>query len=76
MFPNPVDVQAYYEPMILLTLISPYSCSSAINTLCEEARGERIDSTLINEDQMLIKYRLPLSEVVTGFFDDLKRVSR
>jgi translation elongation factor EF-4 len=76
MFPEPQDVEAFFEPMILLTVISPFTCSSAINTLCDEARGERIDSTLINEDQMLIKFRLPLSEVVTGFFDDLKKISR
>ncbi|KAI6176414.1 Translation factor GUF1-like protein, mitochondrial [Aphelenchoides bicaudatus] len=76
MFPEQVtDVEAFFEPMVMLTLITPTACSSEINALCDENRGERIESNLIDEDRMLMKFRLPLGEVVTGFFDELKRIS-
>jgi translation elongation factor EF-4 len=76
-FPEHVtDVEAFYEPVVLLSVISPYECSSAVNTLCIDARGERVDTSVITEDKTLIKFRLPLAEVITGFFDELKRITR
>lgn len=75
-FPELPDVEAFYEPMVLLTVISPMEVSSAINKLCEDARGERQDSSIMDEEQIMIKFRLPLAEIITGFFDDLKRITR
>ncbi|KAI6216586.1 Translation factor GUF1-like protein, mitochondrial [Aphelenchoides fujianensis] len=74
-FPHPMDVEAFLEPVINLTIITNNDLLNAVNSLCTGARGERGDVTSIDESRLLIKWRLPLAEVVSGFFDELKRVT-
>ncbi|RUS25782.1 hypothetical protein BC938DRAFT_471670, partial [Jimgerdemannia flammicorona] len=49
------------EPMVLATLIFP-----------ETRRGEQHEYMYMDEARVLMKYRLPLSEIVTDFYDELK----
>ncbi|KAI6235985.1 Translation factor GUF1-like protein, mitochondrial [Aphelenchoides besseyi] len=74
-FPAPQDVEAFYEPMITLTVITKNELLSAVNSLCSAARGERGDTNSISESRLLIKWRLPLAEVACGFFDQLKKAT-
>ena len=44
--------------------------------LANSRRGEFIDMTYLSEDRTCLKYDIPLGEVVTDFFDDLKSRSK
>ena len=48
----------------------------ALITLCQERRGVQVGMTYNGEDRVVLKYELPLAEVVFGFYDRLKSVSR
>lgn len=70
------DIECFYEPMVLLTIIAPNKYLKTIDYLCEHIRGEKKDCLSLDESRILIKWVLPLAEVVSGFFEDLKRETR
>ena len=43
--------------------------------LCEEKRGIQKDMKFLDEDRIILKYKLPLNEVATDFYDQLKSLS-
>ncbi|CAD5219521.1 unnamed protein product [Bursaphelenchus xylophilus] len=75
-FPAEVqDIDHFLEPMVQLTIICPNEYMSQVTGLCSEARGERGDINTIDESRMIIKYRVPLAEVVVNFFERLKKTT-
>lgn len=64
------------EPMVRGTLRCPQEYTGAVMQLCAEHRGEQLDfdldPTAPGTKHVSIVYRLPLSEIVTDFFDKLK----
>lgn len=76
-FPEYVtDIASFYEPMVQLTIVTPNEYLKIVDNLCERIRGERNDCASIDECRLMIKWRLPLAEVISGFFEDLKRETR
>ncbi len=65
---------SYEEPWITATIIAPQAYLGAIITLCENARGKLVSLNYPGESVVLI-YELPLSEIITDFFDRLKSQS-
>ncbi|OGB83914.1 elongation factor 4 [candidate division TM6 bacterium RIFCSPHIGHO2_12_FULL_32_22] len=74
-FPSPQYIEEIYEPMIIGTIITPKQYLGAIIKLCEEKRGQQIDLKFIEEDRVILKYKLPLNETASDFYDELKTVS-
>ncbi|KIX85720.1 GTP-binding protein LepA [candidate division TM6 bacterium JCVI TM6SC1] len=74
-FPEPSQIEEILEPIITATIIVPKNYLGNIITLCEEKRGKQISLTYLDEDRIILKYRLPLAEVATDFYDRLKSVS-
>jgi GTP-binding protein LepA len=70
------DMERIEEPMILCTIHTPPEYIGAILKLCEDRRGTQIGMQYISESRVIIRYDLPLTEVVYGFFDKLKSISR
>ena len=64
------------EPIITAILHTPAEHVGAILKLCEDRRGVQKELNFITQTRVLIKYELPLAEVVFDFFDKLKTVSR
>lgn len=64
------------EPVVKATIIAPTEYSSAIRDLCISRRGEELTMDVIEGNRMVIKYRLPLNEIIVDFYDQLKSVSR
>ncbi|EPQ31887.1 uncharacterized protein PFL1_00086 [Pseudozyma flocculosa PF-1] len=73
------------EPMVLGTVRCPEVYTGEIMSLCSEHRGEQLDFQMVEFSntrkdggakeglkQVEIKYRLPLGEIVSDFFDKLK----
>ncbi|KAI8992177.1 GTP-binding protein lepa [Mycotypha africana] len=60
------------EPMVLATLIFPEEYMGKLIELCGSRRGEQLDYVYLDEKRVMMKYRLPLAEIVTDFYDELK----
>lgn len=73
-FPDPSKAEIYYEPMVLGTLIFPEMYLGKIMSLCENKRGEQVD-LYIDDNRVILKYKLPLNEIVIDFYDQLKTMS-
>ncbi|HEV2600774.1 MAG TPA: translation elongation factor 4 [Candidatus Babeliales bacterium] len=74
-FPEPNFIDEVLEPMIIGTIITPQAYLGNMIKLCEEKRGVQISLSYIDEDRIILKYRLPLNEVATDFYDLLKSLS-
>ncbi|XP_055378619.1 translation factor waclaw, mitochondrial isoform X1 [Condylostylus longicornis] len=75
LFPNPMDVDEYFEPLVRGTIITPSEYLGKIISLCVERRGVQEQSINIDNDRILMKYILPLSEIIVDFNDKLKSIS-
>jgi len=73
--PEPTHIKIIEEPWINATIIVPDDYLGAVLTLCTDRRGEQTELTYVGSRAML-RYRLPLNEVVIDFYDRLKSVSR
>ncbi len=74
-FPDPSKIENIYEPMIKATIIVPKAYLGNIINLCADKRGEQIDMSYLDEERIILKYKLPLNEVATDFYDQLKSLS-
>ena len=64
------------EPMITAMVHVPQEYVGGIVMLCEERRGVQKGITYGQGGRVVVKYELPLAEVVFGFYDRLKTVTR
>jgi GTP-binding protein LepA len=64
------------EPYVKLELITPADYVGSLMELSTQRRGEFIDMTYLSEGRTCLKYEIPLGEVVTDFFDELKSRSK
>ncbi|MFP7696827.1 translation elongation factor 4 [Trueperella sp. LYQ143] len=65
-------VRAIYEPMVNATILAPTDYVGAVMELCQQRRGALQGMDYLSEDRVELRYRLPLAEIVTDFFDQLK----
>jgi GTP-binding protein LepA len=73
--PDVVRIDKIEEPWIGATILVPDEYLGAVLKLCEDRRGRQVDLTYAG-NRALVKYHLPLNEVVFDFYDRLKSVSR
>ena len=73
--PDPMKILEIREPWIEATILSPDEYLGAILKLCQERRGAQRDLNYVGSRAM-VKYDLPLNEVVFDFYDRLKSVSK
>jgi GTP-binding protein LepA len=69
-------VEYLEEPYISATVMTPPEYIGSVCDLCSTRRGEHKRTLYLSPQRVLINYDLPLSEVVTDFYDKLKSVSR
>lgn len=74
-FPDPGSIEEVSEPIIDATIIVPTQYLGNLIKLCEEKRGIQKDLKYLDEQRVILKYKLPLNEVATDFYDQLKSVS-
>ncbi len=74
-FPEPNMIEEIDEPIINATIIVPKQYVGNLIKLCEDARGKQLDFNYLDEERIILKYRLPLNEVATDFYDQLKSLS-
>lgn len=71
-FPDPSKIEFISEPMVNATIIVPKAYLGNMITLCEEKRGTQTHMDFMDEERVILKYKLPLNEVATDFYDELK----
>ncbi len=74
-FPDPAKIDVIFEPIIDATILMPKNYLGALIKLCQEKRGVQQSLEYLNEDRIILKYRLPLNEVATDFYDQLKSLT-
>ena len=75
-FPSEGDIERIEEPIIGATLHTPPEFVGGLIKLCEERRGNQTSLSYAGERRVIIRYDLPLTEVVFGFYDRMKSISR
>jgi GTP-binding protein LepA len=73
--PELSKIQEIREPIITATMLMPQEYVGSVITLCNQKRGAQIDMQYAGR-QVILKYDMPMNEVVMDFFDKLKSVSR
>ena len=73
--PESRDVQEILEPYVTVTILSPSQHFQKITAECSERRGDTISTTFLENDRVLMKFSMPLSEIVIDFQDKLKSMT-
>ena len=66
------QVAAIAEPFLLLSIIAPARHTGTLMELCQKRRGNLRGMNYLSPERVEMRYRLPLAEVVTDFYDQLK----
>ena len=75
-FPYHGEIKSIEEPFVLLTIVLPIEHQEPVLNLIKERRGVYVGIEYLSPTRMLIKYELPLAEMVVNFYDRLKSVSK
>ncbi|MGO1579926.1 MAG: translation elongation factor 4 [Peptoniphilaceae bacterium] len=74
--PDPTEISMMEEPIVHAEIMTPSDYVGAVMELCQHRRGVFVDMQYLEETRALIKYDLPLNEVIYDFFDALKSKTR
>ena len=74
--PDPSEIEYMEEPMVSAEIMVTSEFIGAIMDLCQERRGIYLSMEYMEETRALLKYELPLNEIIYDFFDALKSRSR
>ena len=74
--PDPSEIEYMEEPMVSAEVMVTTEFIGAIMDLCQERRGQYLGMEYIEETRAVLKYDLPLNEIIYDFFDALKSRSR
>ena len=70
--PDPQKRLSIEEPYVRIEIYAPNEYNGTLMGLCQERRGEFLDMKYITTDRVTLIYEMPLAEVVTDFFDQMK----
>ncbi|MBQ9631887.1 MAG: translation elongation factor 4 [Lachnospiraceae bacterium] len=74
--PDPSEIDYMEEPVVDAEIMVSGDYIGQIMDLCQERRGRYVSMEYMEEKRALIKYVLPLNEIIYDFFDALKSRSR
>ncbi|MBE9158651.1 elongation factor 4 [Nodosilinea sp. LEGE 06152] len=74
--PDPQSREKIEEPYVQLDMITPEEYVGALMELCQNRRGEFKDMKYLAQGRTTLIYEVPLAEVVTDFFDQMKSRSK
>lgn len=75
-FPPYGEIIEIREPYVISTIISPAEYLGPILDLCQKCRGKQIVMRYLDMKRVILKYELPLAEIIVRFYDALKSVSK
>jgi len=74
--PDPSEIEFMEEPIVTAEIMVTTEYIGSIMELCQERRGRYLGMDYMEETRALLKYELPLNEIIYDFFDALKSRSR
>ncbi len=74
--PDPSEIDYMEEPIVNAEIMVTKDFVGPIMELCKERRGRYVSMEYMEETRALLKYELPLNEIIYDFFDALKSRSR
>ena len=74
--PDPSEIEYMEEPIVSGEIMVTTDYVGQIMQLCQERRGRYLGTEYIEKTRALLKYELPLNEIIYDFFDALKSRSR
>ena len=74
--PDPSEIEYMEEPFVNAEIMVTTQFVGSIMELCQERRGVYVGIEYMEETRALLKYELPLNEIIYDFFDALKSRSR
>jgi GTP-binding protein LepA len=75
-FPPEMDIEYVEEPYVKSTIICPNEFMSGVINLCKNNRGRVLEIRQVEGMRTIATFELPLSEIIVGFYDSLKSVSK
>ena len=74
--PDPSVIEYMEEPVVSSEIMVTSEFIGSIMELCQERRGRYLSMEYMEEKRALLKYELPLNEIIYDFFDALKSRSK
>lgn len=74
--PDPSEIEYMEEPVVSAEIMVTTEYIGPIMQLCQERRGNYLSTEYLDKTRALLKYNLPLNEIIYDFFDALKSRSR
>ncbi|NLL67443.1 MAG: elongation factor 4 [Clostridiaceae bacterium] len=70
--PDVTEIEKMEEPIVNVTIMTPTEFVGNIMELCQERRGVYLGMEYLEATRTLLKYEMPLNEIIYDFFDALK----
>ncbi len=74
--PDGAEIDFIEEPMLKVSVVAPSTYTGTMMDLCQSRRGEMLKMEYLSPERVELSYRIPLAEVVTDFFDQMKSRSQ
>ncbi|MFN3411085.1 MAG: translation elongation factor 4, partial [Exilispira sp.] len=75
-FPEPTKIEKSFEPYILAEIITPEEFVGNCIKLCEDSRGNQAGMEYLGSKRVLLKYEMPMAEILFDFYNKLKSISK
>ncbi len=70
--PDPAEIDHIEEPLLRINILTPSNYTGTVMELCQQRRGVMDKMEYLSPERLELSYVIPLAEVVTDFFDQLK----
>lgn len=74
--PPPTQIDHIEEPIVEATIMVPTEYVGAVMEFCQDRRGAYLGMEYLEQTRVLLKYEMPLNEIIYDFFDALKSRTR
>ena len=75
-FPDPGIIKEIHEPYVSATIVTPADYVGPLMQLCQDRRGLFHDMKYLSATRVALHYDLPLAEIVSDFYNELKSMSK
>jgi elongation factor 4 len=73
--PDQSAIEYISEPIVKATIMLNKEHIGAVMELCQKKRGEQLEFSFLNEQRVILIYKLPLNEIAIDFHDNLKSIT-
>lgn len=75
-WPEQGVIKESLEPWVRLEIVCPIEYMGGVSEILKNLRGSYIDTNYLSQDRIILIYEVPLSEIITNFYDKLKGISK